>query len=430
MTDILDLPTAVRYGQQLPSAVDGTQTLSRFQSSNGNTFKSNGANEIRINVSAPGFLIGDQGYLQFDLTNDSANDLALQGSAACIFNQLRIESNGVELERIENYGLLSYILDAAEGSTSSANMLTMAGGSSPVGSSWVGTGQTVATTATSSFTVKLKSGFLTNSLKKAIPLVGTGGITIILRLETNLAKSVKASANTISSITVSNPTYFAPVFQINDADFAQRYQAMLSQVGLEWTGVSYKHYQNALTATATTQVGQLNDRSRSLRGFVTAVRPDASVVTAATAQSFSCCIEDISKYEYDISGQTYPLSGVEYSQTKFGRAMEEMNKLLSVTGTTRVSMNNFISKHDDLAVGNGAVGRAGSDSCGLLCVDLKRYNDHGKLSMTGINTAASTTPSTVQITKDATGVTQTLNTYAVVDALYRLDSSGAFSVMM
>ena len=97
------LPLAVRYGVLLPPAVRGKQMTSRYDAVNGTNFPvASSSTEIRINVSCPGFLLGSQSYLQFQIKNANAtNNLKFMNSPNDIIESIRIESNGVELERID-----------------------------------------------------------------------------------------------------------------------------------------------------------------------------------------------------------------------------------------------------------------------------------------------------------------------------------------
>jgi hypothetical protein len=411
------LPNAVRYGQMLPDAVAGTQTLNRFDAVNGSTFSNDGANEIRINISAPGFLLGHQAELHFDLkNNDTTNDLNTNGRASCVFDQLRIESNGVELERIEHYGLLDYLMSAYEGNLAGQAAGSFAGGPTPAATLAGTGGTTIGEGAVASFSIKFRSGFLNNKLKKAIPLLGTNGITLIMRMNPSAIESVIAAAGTISSISVLNPRVYCPVFQITDSNFAQRYQSMLGQMGIEWCGISFKRYTNALPAVTGDVVGQINDRSISLRGLLTAIRTNANIIDA-DKNSFATQIANISKYVYRINGQQYPLGGVDYSATDPARAYSEVAKLLGTYDELRGSVDKSVFVATD------------TTGLGVLAVDLKKYDDRS-VNLTGLATAASTMPSTLEVTKLGAGDASTMVTFAICDAIYKLDNTGAFSVQM
>lgn len=191
---------------------------------------------------------------------------------------------------------------------------------------------------------------------------------------------------------------------------------MLGQMGIEWCGISYKRYTNALPAVTGNVVGQINDRSISLRGLLTAIRTNTNIVDA-DANSFATQIANINKYVYLINGQQYPLGGVDYSATDPARAYSEVAKLLGTYDELRGSVDKSVFVATD------------TKGLGVLAVDLKKYDDRS-VNLTGLATAASTMPSTIEITKSAAGNASTMVTFAICDAIYKLDNTGAFSVQM
>ena len=104
------LPNAVKYSQLMPKAVAGRGSMRKFQSSNGNTYNQ-GANIIRIDVNADmgAFLDGQHGELEFKISssNKTTNEAqSIDTGGWGWIQRLRIEADGIELERIDNYNLL------------------------------------------------------------------------------------------------------------------------------------------------------------------------------------------------------------------------------------------------------------------------------------------------------------------------------------
>ena len=105
------LPNAVKYSQLMPKAVAGRGSMRKFQSSNGNTYNQ-GSNIIRIDVNADvgAFLDGQHGELEFKvgINSKATNEATLIDTGGWGWIQrLRIEADGIELERIDNYNLLA-----------------------------------------------------------------------------------------------------------------------------------------------------------------------------------------------------------------------------------------------------------------------------------------------------------------------------------
>ena len=61
-----NIPKSMRYGLQSATAIQASTSLARFSSINGTSFTPSGSNQIRLRVSAMGFLDGEKHYLEFN----------------------------------------------------------------------------------------------------------------------------------------------------------------------------------------------------------------------------------------------------------------------------------------------------------------------------------------------------------------------------
>ena len=66
------------------------------------------------------------------------------------------------------------------------------------------------------------------------------------------------------------------MYQIESEQIMAQYRQVLPSSPLTICGETYKTYVNSLTAGGTNQVLQINNRSRSLKGLVSMVRPAAA----------------------------------------------------------------------------------------------------------------------------------------------------------
>ena len=98
------LPMSMQYAARKVPAVQASSILRSFSASNGTTFNTS-TNEIRIPVNCDGFLDGSKSYLQFTINNSGGNTAGLDPYGLCWCDQLRIESNGQVLERVERAGV-------------------------------------------------------------------------------------------------------------------------------------------------------------------------------------------------------------------------------------------------------------------------------------------------------------------------------------
>jgi hypothetical protein len=102
------LPKTLDYTDVLPLAVESRSRRRTFFPTNGATFKSNGANIIRIDLSADALLDTQHSYLRFDFTPTLAGQscgIDTAGGHAFI-RRMRIEQSGTVLEDINNYNRL------------------------------------------------------------------------------------------------------------------------------------------------------------------------------------------------------------------------------------------------------------------------------------------------------------------------------------
>ena len=109
----VSVPKSLMYGMNSVTAVSGSTVLRQFAASNGTSFNV-ATNEIRIPVNAGnGFLLGEKSYLAFTISNDNAvgasKEITLDSDALCWCDQLRVESQGLVLERLDRAALYNNI---------------------------------------------------------------------------------------------------------------------------------------------------------------------------------------------------------------------------------------------------------------------------------------------------------------------------------
>ena len=123
-------PQTVNYRDVLPLAIPSSSNRRQFLPVNGSAFSYSGSNIIRIDVNADSMLDTQHSYLQFTLKNTAA---VANTSLACDegipwISRLRIESGGVTLEDINEYGRLYALLQNAQmsvGKNACENSLVM-----------------------------------------------------------------------------------------------------------------------------------------------------------------------------------------------------------------------------------------------------------------------------------------------------------------
>ena len=469
-----NIPRSMRYGLQSANAVQATTTLARFSSVNGTTFTPTGSNEIRIRISANGFMQTEKHYLHFRLTTAVA-DAVIDTSAGCVFDRMTIEANGSIVEQISNYGLYTAIrenynndvndiykklTESGCGGLAVKNEVTAIGlaGADTAAAVKVVTdaaqaanngrlfpaeksaaGEFITTADSKNFVIQLESGLLKNSGHKCLP-DGLTELELVLRLAPNTQALASAGAATYQ---IDNPTLYCPVMQILNGDVMASYKSVVAQEGLMWSGISCKSYVNAVPLAAGTKTLQINDRSISCLGMVTALRVATADSTNAIYSNGSFGYTDvdstnkITEFHYILNGQNFPASNIRLSVAEngldIGRATEESLKALAKHGEdyskSTICKNQCVKQFDAVYAASPATN--GLDvPRGLFSVDLKKMSDDG-LRMIGYNSAQNSSPSVLELDCTvALAAACTATTFAIVESFYQMSPNGDLSSAM
>ena len=468
-----NLPLSMRYSVTSVPAVEASSTLARFDSSNGNSgFSATGADQIRIRVKADGFMDTSKHYLFFKVNTTTAG-ANIDGDANCFFDRMTIESNGVLIEQIDRYALYSGIKrnwdsDNAElikacgdsggdylKTTQSLGAFGLAGADTAAAvkvasdaflaasnglaleTALSNLGDSLVAAESKEFAIQLNSGMLKNTFEKALP-EGLNEFEIILRLKSATGAVVGTGAGN-NDYTSDNPRLYCPVYKIENGDVMASFRNSMSAQGASWVGQTAKTYINSMANSANKQIYQINDRSQSLCGLVSAIRSNdadtARLDYSNTGTLVNFAGGHVQSYVYKLMGQNFPQSEVEMNLAENGlnvsRAYEEAMKAWARPGhkysNCNVTLNQFKSlKNAYTSLVNSGANDAGK---GLVSVDLKTF-DAKELRMKGINTAMSGAPGTLEITMSgAPGAVQDITTYALVEAIYVVNPNGSMAVI-
>ena len=450
-----NIPKSMRYGLQSATAIQASTSLARFSSINGTSFTPTGSNQIRLRVSAQGFLDGEKHYLQFKIVTATA-DCFVDTHAGSFIDRMRIEANGVVVEEINSYGLYNSIqqtynsdlskvfknaVESGAGQLEIKNQAADGGADNgKIVKAEVGSlGEAITATHSKIFCIQLESGLLKNHHKKALP-DGLVELDIILTLAGNNQAVVAATGNA-PTWTLSDPALFAPVYKIENADVMNAYRQTVASEGVMWSGSTAKTYINSVANSAGTKSLQINDRSLSCLGLVTALR-DAGVNTTIDkycngAYGYNDGTGTVSRMKYMINGVNYPQSDIDIQVAtdglNLGRAYEESVKALAKDGKAYSEAN--VSRHQLKGSVNDVYASATDTAStevpkGLLSVSLKKFDDN-MLRMTGLNTSANSSPNVLEFTHTAFaagGLEAT--TFAIVEAFFAMSPTGSLSVAM
>ena len=310
------LPQSMRFAVGSKRSVAARMTHLNFQPFNGNPFSPDSNNEIRINLQAPGFLDVAKHVLRLTVTAVTATaEARIDYSLASLFDQIRIESNGTVLERIDRYALIDNVKSMYNDSlTELKNKSAMSLGPDLVDNNIVSGGKQfgvspAVTGGSLTGTIRLRSGLLQSKHGHAIPM-GSAPLELVLRLNTKRACLLGIALSDLTSVVVSNVAFLCPMYQIESEQIMAQYRQALQSSHLTICGETYKTCVNSLAAGGINQVLQINDRSRSLKGLVSLVRPNAAATTYITPSNSEFVMINISKYTYMIAWTQMPPGGI------------------------------------------------------------------------------------------------------------------------
>ena len=470
-----NLPKSMRYGLHGATAVQAECTLARFSSVNGTSFSPTGSNEIRIKIAGNGFLQTEKHYLHFKVTTATA-DAIVDTHAGSFFDRMTIEANGAIVEQINSYGLYNSIRQnyntdvnelfkkitesgasglAVETSTTAPGLagadtaaavkvVTDAAALANTGKLLYversAAGEFITSTDVKHFVIQLESGLLKNSHKKALP-DGLVELELVLRLAPNTQALVSAGAATY---TIDSPALYCPVMKILNGDVMASYRSVVAQEGVMLSGITFKTYINNVASAAGTKSLQINDRSISCLGLVTALRKATADSTNAIYSNGAYGFTDvdsttkISSFKYSIMGSNYPQSDIKLSVADdgldIGRANEESCKALAKHGEeyckSMVSRKLCVKQFDVTYAAATNASNGTNVPRGLFSVDLKKMSDDG-LRMVGLNTAQNSSPSVLEMDVTvALAADCNATTFAIVESFYQMNANGDLSSAM
>ena len=470
-----NLPKSMRYGLMNATAVQAETVLARFSSVNGSSnFSPTGSNEIRIKIKGSGFLQTEKHYLQFKVTTDVA-DAVVDTHAGSFFDRVTIEANGSVVEQINSYGLYNAIRQNYNSDVNDIYKKAAEAGASQLAVKLATTqipeptdntkenikvatdvqfnadngkllpveraanGEFIADGNSKHFTIQLESGLLKNHRKKALPM-GLTELELVLRLAPNAQALVSAGAATYQ---IDDPALYCPDMKVLNGDVLASYRSVVQQEGVMISGTTAKTYINSVPLAVGTKSLQINDRSISCLGLVTALRSADADSTNAKYSNGSFGYTDvdstdkITSFKYQIMGSNYPQSDIKLSVAdnglNLGRAMEESCKALAHLGEdyckSMVSKTQGVSQYDVTYAASPATNGTNVPR-GLFSVDLKKMSDDG-LRMVGLNTAQNSSPSVLEMECTvALAAAATATTFAICEVYFAMDGNGGLSSAM
>jgi len=481
------LPLGLRYNLNVADAVPSSKNIQQFLSSNASTFTGTGNNTCRIPVGSPAFLDLKNSLLQVEFTNTTATDHTVQldgGVDGCIRRLRIISSDGSVIEEINQYGLLSSVLDqytTGSGSQRTSKALKGAPGRNDDAvacsgtSGALATGARVATSYRSGLSVSVESKTVAGpaDAQSSVILGGLGGIgydpedsdilnrnitrkymfhlkagffnlatakllmpntNFTLEIEFNDPVNCIKSAAPAPLYSITNVELHVPAIVINDASFMQRMNQRMNQ-GVVMSCNSYSHFINTTGGNANKDVSQISARARSLKGLMSIFRLQTNTVLGTVQKLSKRSIQYLDSYQYRIGSTSYPVDRVDIktgTTAADGLPLiaagadlnigEAYSQALRLTGNLNVQ--NAETLIDVQSFANSEI----NNGTGICAIDLSTYADNSVNS--GISTLDNM-PISFEYQKNAaaTAILQ-IDTFAVQQMTIVRAPSGVLSSFM
>jgi hypothetical protein len=316
-------------------------TKRRFNSSNGPTFTPNPGSEIRIPVSGAFTMDNKNTNLNFrlKLTTPAAKTIDTDFSWASLFSQIRVEAgtgSSIVLEQIDDVALWAHFLYQYTWSQEDMSMqngkqlsirkqLDVDGILSKTGFS-LAASQT-GTLIDVSLDLSLFMGLFSSAT--GLPLYDTAGITVVCVLNQVSAMMVATDATAVIN-EISN-VYISATCLEGGPEYEKKLKEMKSGSNGEVSvmfNTCRRYIQTVGTnAGGTTVQLYIPERSKSCLGFV-AMNRLSSTLTDSTSYTNSVSLFPTASattnitYSYIISGQKYPVSGINTDSELYDEATD------------------------------------------------------------------------------------------------------------
>ena len=486
----MSLPLGLRYGLGINDTVASSRNLAQYLASNSGLFSGTGTNVARVPISSGNFLDLKNAVVQFDLKNTADNTCSLDGSAACVIEQISIIAGGQTIETIRHYNQLDSILDqyssssgsmhvqnalkggvaqldhtarfsnaTATGSAGANNTVTVDSditglklvskqivGASTIASELTFTGKggkgydqtqtaEIVNGKTQRFTFGLRGlGFFNPATQKLLPPSTPFMMEITFAPANNCL--VSPSGSTVG-YNVQNFEVHIPEVRINDAAFMNRIQARMASP-MAWKCNSYDHFVNTMEATTGNTTIQISARARSLKGLMTVIRSQANVVDASKYKLSKRSIQFVDQFSYRLGSTSYPTQPVNFATdvanngTVAGTRLPVAGTSLSIGEPYSQAMRLFGNLNQTGA--NCLLSQESfaqselNNGTGILAIDLSAYADGSVNS--GVNTL-NNLPVSLEVHRTAANATGTkqIDTYSIHELVIVRDGGGQLSSM-
>ena len=462
------LPKTLDYTDVLPLAVESRARRRTFFPINGQSFASDGANIIRIDLSADALLDTQHSYLRFTFTATGASCGIDTAGGHSFIRRLRVEQSGTILEDVNSYNRLMGAIvlpcqssnehNSERGITEGVRSMGSArgaGGASieypnmadGMGSARILGGRhnpndQIADGDSFTFSIPLNSGLLNND--KLLPLML---MSAPLTIEIELASSIQPVgwSGAPTRYTIDNVRYIANLIEVGQ-DVAQQLRMVQEVSGgvLTLAGQTYRHFVGNLpTGGSGDQIINVPARVKSMKSLFFVGQGTGA--DAFSTYDVSCGNNlRLAEYQLKIGSVVYPPTPVRCDfgngqanaiWDRRGEALMELAKSWGSVGSTKGMgqlktqnyMNDGGSGARPTATATGAPSTDNDIVYAPFGLDLEAFQRVAIES--GVNTADRSLPISLILNISAdTAVGQNVDCFVLADALFYLNADGSMSV--
>jgi hypothetical protein len=402
------------------------QTRRRFQANNNTTFSGSGV-DINIPISGEFSIDNKNVNLNFKLTVATATsqaDFSLFG----LFKTIRVlngsASNNI-LEQIEDPG---HIYSIASQHTWNQHDISVQNAKqlSIIQQPAVATGIITKTgsdlTATDHYiSLDLSQVCGIFNAETALPLYGTGGITVSLNTNTPASALILGSSATY---TISD-VYITCTCLEGGETYKKALDSVKASRPLAMTFTSVKKYEQSFTggASATSANLLINDRSRSCLGFVASARLSADLTDGTKYKNSSSLFPVLTAFNYQVAGTNYPPTPFQNT----GDIVDSAFDTLSHLSRSGYGKGGLLSRTQSKSIASTDAAASGATSqTNVLCIDLAKCPPAEARSVffSGLNLGENNLQNQLQVSFTPNSANYSIVIYAIVQKQLFIDKMG------
>lgn len=436
------IPKSLRYSEVVPRGLKSDNNFVEFLPTNGSSFAAEQTFRIPIQAYSQ-FLDTGHSYLKFDVSvfGAAADDCLFDGGASGLISRLRVlSSSNAELERIDDYGAISALMNDINRTTnnttsSGAIMEGLSDTILPSGHPDMELQRIVAALgaaipATTTFCLPLHlSGILGPLLHKYLPLpIINNGIVLEITLASPNYALVNQTNNAAFAYLLTNIKYVAALVT-PPSDFMAMFKQVTTQSGLTLSSTSFRNYLSQINTNAQNTI-KIVDSLKSVKSLFVMMRSAALLNLPQHYSITARAKADCSQFFTRINNIPVPAAAITATVTNASQVYTELMKAMAKLGDSivggNISQPSFIVADDIAAVGVAAGASIGAKFA--LGLDLEAYQNEALIS--GVSMYSNNT-SEIQVVLTADGTVnggQQVNSILLYDLELNIDNVGNVTV--